>query len=339
MRQARLIDPGTAHYHCMSRVVDGRFIFEGEEKAYFRKVMRGLEHFTGCRIITYCLMSNHFHILLQVPDEKDLKPANEVTDDELVELIRPLHGPESAKRLAMELANCDEWGFGAKKEKIRNGFLERRGRLDVFMKDLKQRFTQWYNRKEGRRGTLWEDRFKSVLVGNSDEAILTMAAYIDLNPVRAGLVDDPADFQYSGYAEACGGRVAARKGLAIALERTGRRATWREVGAEYRKLLYGVGVEQGKAEDGSSTRRGFSQEEALAEIQAGGRLPLWKALRCRIRYFTDGEIFGTSDFVEDAFQEHRHRYGDARTSGPRRMRGGQWGELRALRDLKVGVFG
>jgi len=92
----------------MSRVVDGRYIFEEKEKAYFRKIMRGLEHLTGCRVIAYCLMSNHFHILLQVPDERDVKPGSEVSDEELVAIIRPLYGAESAKQLAMELKNYDE---------------------------------------------------------------------------------------------------------------------------------------------------------------------------------------------------------------------------------------
>jgi len=342
MRQARLIEPGTSHYHCMSRVVDGRFIFGDIEKRYFRRVMRGLERMMGVRVITYSLMSNHFHLLLRVPDTDDLKPSEEVSDAELVEMVRPLFGAEHARGLALELANCDEWGFAEKKAQIREGFLQRRGRLDLFIKDLKQRFTQWYNRKEGRRGTLWEDRFKSVLVGDTEEALLTMAAYIDLNPVRAGIVDDPADYTYSGYGEACAGRAIARRGLALALDPDGKLARppgWRQVGAEYRRLLYGVGFERGEKADGSAAKPGFSQEEALREMSGGGRLPLWQALRCRVRYFCDGGIFGSREFVDSAFERHRDRYGTRRETGARGMRGGQWGDLRVLRDLRVEVFG
>ncbi|MGE3312392.1 MAG: transposase, partial [Limisphaerales bacterium] len=58
--------------------------------------------------------------------------------------------------------------------------------VSAFMKLVKQRFTQWYNRRVGRKGTLWEDRFRSVLVEGAGDALVTMAAYIDLNPVRAG---------------------------------------------------------------------------------------------------------------------------------------------------------
>ena len=56
------------------------------------------------------------------------------------------------------------------------------------MQSLKQQFSQWYNKRNHRRGPLWEDRFKSVLVEADPEALLTMAAYIDLNPVRAKMV-------------------------------------------------------------------------------------------------------------------------------------------------------
>ncbi len=72
------------------------------------------------------------------------------------------------------------------------------------MKGVMQRFTQWHNGKHKRSGTLWERRFKSVVVEDG-LAARTMAAYIDLNPVREGMVEDPADYRWSGYGEAVGG--------------------------------------------------------------------------------------------------------------------------------------
>ena len=82
----------------MSRVVDGRYIFEDEEKRYFQRTMRGLEHFMGVKVVTYCVMSNHFHLLLRVPDTRDVLSGEEVSDEALVELIRPLYGKENAKK-------------------------------------------------------------------------------------------------------------------------------------------------------------------------------------------------------------------------------------------------
>ena len=89
MRQARLIrEESDAFYHCMSRVVDKQFIFREEEKSYFRKWMRRLERFCGVEVVTYCLMSNHFHLLVRVP-ERDSLPA--LTEGELLELLPLLY--------------------------------------------------------------------------------------------------------------------------------------------------------------------------------------------------------------------------------------------------------
>jgi hypothetical protein len=85
--------------------------------------------------------------------------------------------------------------------------------LSEFMKSVKQRFTRRHNAREGRRGTVWESRYSSVLVEEEERALRTMAAYIDLNPVRAGMVPDPADYRWSGYAEAMAGKARARRGL------------------------------------------------------------------------------------------------------------------------------
>jgi hypothetical protein len=94
--------------------------------------------------------------------------------------------------------------------------------LSEFMKTLLQRFTRWHNTRTNRRGNLWEETFKSVIVEDG-LAAKTMAAYIDLNPVRAGMVSDPAEYRWSSYGEAMGGGAKgngkkARAGLVRALK-------------------------------------------------------------------------------------------------------------------------
>ena len=89
--------------------------------------------------------------------------------------------------------------------------------LSIFIKELKGRFAQWYNRRHGRYGVLWAERFKSVLL-ESGEALAAVAAYIELNPVRAGLCADPKDYRYCGYAEALAkGSSLARQGIRVVL--------------------------------------------------------------------------------------------------------------------------
>ena len=84
----------------------------------------------------------------------------------------------------------------------RDALLARMGDVSVFMRELKQRFTIWYNHQKGNRGTLWMERFKSLVVELSLQAMATVAAYIDLNAVRAEQVEDPADYRYCSYAAA-----------------------------------------------------------------------------------------------------------------------------------------
>jgi len=48
-------------------MVDRRFVLGDEGREHFRMFMRMRENFTGCRVVTYCVMSNHFHVLLEVP--------------------------------------------------------------------------------------------------------------------------------------------------------------------------------------------------------------------------------------------------------------------------------
>jgi putative transposase len=109
--------------------------------------------------------------------------------------------------------------------------------ISIFIKELKGRFAQWYNRRHGRYGVLWADRFKSVLL-EAGEALATVAAYIELNPVRAGLCADPKDYRYCGYAEALAkGSSLAWQGISTVLGQP-ETVSCNEVSRQYRQLLF-----------------------------------------------------------------------------------------------------
>ena len=72
-----------AIYHCISRVVDRRFVFGDAEREHFRMFMRMQENFSGCRVLSYCVMSNHFHLLLEVPP----MPEGGISDEELLKRL------------------------------------------------------------------------------------------------------------------------------------------------------------------------------------------------------------------------------------------------------------
>jgi hypothetical protein len=109
----------------------------------------------------------------------------------------------------------------------------------------------------------------------------------------------------------------------------------------YRRHLYLEGDERREAvgPDGRPGRGALSAEEVAKVLTSKGKLPLSEYLRCRVRYFCDGAVFGGQEYVEGIFKEHRNRFGLKRKTGARRMRGLQDAPLYTLRALRVGVFG
>ena len=202
---------------------------------------------------------------------------------------------------------------------------------------------------------------KSVLVEDG-LASRTMAAYIDLNPLRAGIVADPAEYRWSSYGEAMGGGPRgdgkkARAGLVRAImAHKGYEADARHwagnVSKQYRMILLAEGAEklqQVVGEDGRPevkvTKKGMRKEvvEAeLAQLERNRDVALGKMLRLRVRYFSVGAVIGSRAFVDGVFRACRDRFGEKRTSGARKLRGhaaaaAAAGVLWSVRDLQKGI--
>ena len=174
------------------------------------------------------MMSNHFHLLVRVPVRAEL------SDEELLAKMVAFYGK---KGVLTVLARESLKARGKIDQDIRDSVVGRMGDVSAFMKEFKQRFSRWYNKLTKRFGTLWAERFTSVLVEDAPTALRTLAAYIDLNPVRAGLVEDPKDYRFCGYAAALVGSKAVRQGLMSFLEPK----DWAKAAAEYRMLLFVTG--------------------------------------------------------------------------------------------------
>ena len=338
-----------AVYHCVSRVVDRQFVFEATEREHFRRYMRMYENFSGCRVLSYCIMSNHFHILLEVPP----MPEGGLADDGLLKRLSAIYNKAVVAAVAGEIAEARAAGDEVWVAGIHSRYTYRMHDLSEFMKTLLQCFTRWFNRTHQRSGTLWEERFKSVIV-DSGVAARTMAAYIDLNPVRAGMVKDPAEYRWSSYGEALGGGPKgngkkAREGLVRAcmghqgagfdVER------WRDTSRIYRRTMgLALGRKSGRAAvENGVARPQMNTAEALGATDNGtvlSDLGMAAMLRCRVRYFTDGAVIGSKEFVNEAFAGARERFTAKRKDGARAMRGSgsaAKGTLWSVRDLRVRV--
>ena len=340
MRQARIKGEGLSYYHFVSRIVDRRFIFGDAEKEYFVALMRKLEGFLGLRVVTYVVMCNHFHLLVEEPDEEIRTGLDRET---LLKRMPILYDANAVRTLNEMFERADQSGSGRMEEQILAPYRERMGDVSVFMKELKQRFSQWYNRRNHRAGTLWETRFTSVLVEGDEKALMTIAAYIDLNPIRAGMVARVEDYRWCGYASAVGGNHWARIGLGRILRNSPQvcggdfEQDWEATGRAYRLWLYHEGEVREIADPEMSMRKarsGFTREEVEAESTRGGRLPLPQVIRHRVRYFTAGAVFGSAAFVDGVFERYRSRLSEKRKTGARPMKEAEWEGLHVLRDLQ-----
>jgi len=397
MRKARFIsptadtDPSIYHIHsrCVDRVFklsgvevapDGQKVVIGDDggqaRSVFVRILHDYAEFLGCSVNAFCVMSNHFHILLEVPPKKKGEAVS-ISDDEFLEKIERMYALEYYRDVKEMLERFREGNLDQSAEDLKARYTCRMYDLSEFMKGVKQRFTQWYNREHQRTGTLWEGRFKSVLV-EGGYASRVVSAYIDLNPVRAGIVERPEDYRWSSYGVAMNPALGeknsslrdwAREGLCrvMKLHRKsgsesgilpdGFSVMWerqknkeKEIsGSEwYRMMLYADGEEVFISKpqigvDKVRVRVGFKREEVVKVLERGGKLSFGEALRCRIRYLTDGLVFGRQSFVNAIFHLTRSYFSEGRKSGARPIREIGWKEakedrLYSMRALKKEVF-
>jgi hypothetical protein len=304
-------------YHCMSRTVGGAFLLGPQEKETFVRQMWRIADFLEIDVLDYVVMSNHYHQLVRVPG------VLQITDAQLLAKLRAYYGKDSTEVRAFDAALAHK---GQHAEAIRQSYLKRMGNLSEFEKILKQGFSTWYNRRNNRRGTLWMERFKSVLVEDCKDVREIMATYIDLNPVRAEMVEDPKNYRFCGYGAAMGGDPRCRKGI---IEVVGL-GNWQEAARQYRVCL----MERGHAQ--IQGKKGKVSRELLREtLSKKGWLPPSELLRLRVRYFTDGLVIGTERFVEKVFSQHRSHFGEKRKCGARPVKGWPDASLKVIRDLRL----
>ncbi|TVP82263.1 MAG: transposase, partial [Puniceicoccaceae bacterium] len=155
---------------------------------------------------------------------------------------------------------------------------------------------------------------------------------IDLNPVRAGLVEDPKDYRFCGYAEAVAGGASALEGLRRIWSGYAGPVDGAEALREHRLLLFGQGAMPGA---GAS----ISREQALQVLEKqGGVLPRSAALRCRVRYLTDGAILGSAEFVRSFQRDWQQGRSRPVPAGGHPLKGADWQGLAVVKALRRKVF-
>jgi REP element-mobilizing transposase RayT/DNA-binding HxlR family transcriptional regulator len=214
MRKKRIVKPGRC-YHLVSRVAHRAFFFDAEERNRFIDLLMRVEFFCGVRVLSYCCMSNHIHIFLYLEHQREL------TEEEVFSRINKLYKGQRLKealqewemRKKEEARICAEHGGGASASSFRelqNDYKRRMFDLSEFMKILKQNMTMSFNARRDHTGTIWEGRFYDKMSDVKVKSMSMQAAYIDCNPVEAGICRNPAEYEWCSWAAAKAGNDHAR---------------------------------------------------------------------------------------------------------------------------------
>jgi hypothetical protein len=189
MARSHLVDPSvTRWYHCMSKCVRGADLLTEvpeDRKAWIEQRLQDLAHIFAVGVAGFTVMDNHLHVLLRL----DPDVASGWSDEEVVRRWGELFPPRDKSRKPLPVA--DDWVRQCLKDRRKvKRYRARLQSLSWFMKCLKEPLARLANRQDQTHGAFFERRFKSVAVLD-EAALLTVCAYIDLNPVAAGVVPVP----------------------------------------------------------------------------------------------------------------------------------------------------
>ena len=182
--------------HLISRIAHRAFFLNDEEKTRFVERLWRVATFSGVEVLAYCIMSNHFHVLVYVPDPRKL------SDDELLTRIRALYSGAALAEIEKEWSRLTAVG----RERFRKRHLRRMWSASEFMKTLKQGVTLSFNGRRVHSGTIWESRFRATTCSPDEKVeLMSMAGYIDRNPVKAKMVRWPDEYGWCSFAAAARG--------------------------------------------------------------------------------------------------------------------------------------
>lgn len=207
----------TPWYHVVNRCVRraflcGRDAVSGQSfehrRGWIETRIRELASVFTIDVAAYAVMSNHYHVVLRVDAER----AAGLTDDEVLARWTQLFtGPlmvqrylQPAARAAMGSAECD------KVREMAHTYRQRLCDLSWFMRVLNESIARQANAEDGVKGHFWEGRFKSQALLD-EQALLAAMAYVDLNPIRAGMAETLEDSTHTSVAA----RLGELKGLSF----------------------------------------------------------------------------------------------------------------------------
>ena len=280
-RIARMIVQGeVVVYHVISRTVLDGYVIGDAEKEYLLNLIKRISSVYFTEVLGFCLMGDHFHLVVRMHRGEDY------SDEEIKRRLNLYYGD---KERALH-----EGQISSLREKWAN--------LSEYIKEIKQGFSRFYNKRHNRRGFFWSERFKSVIVDNG-ETLINCLAYVDLNPVRAGICETPEAYRWSSL----GYHIHTNnKDDFLSLDF----GLW-ELGIMDGPLNAYLGFVY---EKGGIT----SHEKDMAEGLETNSLDRFMY---KSRYFSDSGIIGTKAFVSRHYQTFKHHFSSRHQKTPKAIKG------------------
>lgn len=268
MRQARIkIDFQDTWHHCYNRIAGTSqdLPFHDAEKEKFVRILMRVNLLYTVRVVAYQVMSNHFHLLVQVP-------TAEPSPEETCRRYERFH--HGKRTLEKDSPACRIW-----QARCRD--------VSWFMRHLQHLYTAWYNRTRPvrRRGSLWADRFKNTILEDGF-AVWSCWNYIENNPVRAGMVTDAADYRFCSHG---------------VWHQTGRHPFEQNVAAIILPLMNGLFGVSSLVEIRSQMDRNLAEKEEREPTNVTFSF----TVKRRVRHWTSGLVIGSELFVRDIMNRYR----------------------------------
>ena len=196
----------TAH-HLISRIAHRVYFLNEDERKDFLEIVRRAAEFTGVRLLGWCVMTNHFHILAYLPAPEC------IDEDEALRRYGVLKGQAALVEKGRELSEWRRTGDEGQVEEWLEAQRRRMYDIGSFMKIVKQWFTEEYNRRNAHTGTLWESAYYDRVVPVATSELAKCIGYIHLNPIRAAATDKFDGYHWSSFSAFMKGDPTAVGGM------------------------------------------------------------------------------------------------------------------------------
>ena len=201
-------EPDTLH-HITSRIAHRVYFLKDEERDDLLGIVHRAAVFSGLKLLGWCIMTNHFHLLVYLP------PKADIDENEVIRRYGALKGEIAKKNIIEAIAGWRKTGESG--EMLVKKWIDEQKRrmynVGSFMKIVKQWFTEDYNSRNGHKGTLWESSYHDCIVPMKTREMAQRLGYIHLNPVRAAITDRFDGYRWSSYAAWKAGSKTAIEGM------------------------------------------------------------------------------------------------------------------------------